>query len=376
MSTEHNEETGELNPPIDLTHGPSDLSSLLLKYSLSNSEIEKQCDDMLFQILSPQMSNIHDTAPCFGFTQPEIEEIQIDKPSERSRKLSLLWKWRSRKGSDATYLAIVDVFLRMKDQNLAEIVLQHVKEMFQHQLQPIGSDVYPERVNSYDNWERKSAAEKEQIKNRLYSENQNIGEKYSFLIQNIIDSFVKRNIDVKCLKMFLDTHGSMPLSQFESASDLVDVFSVLCRYYSSWFNIRLLKAIVKQFGSDEDRKQMKLYEDKLLVYLKRSLFEIPSKSFARGHENADLIPLFLLLPNDIVPTGEDVKNITHNLSQLLGISDGILQFLGFEDCSILLIFGVPEQLLHINALQSLIEKYFTYDVTRKGYTINDLALIL
>ena len=82
---------------------------------------------MLFQTLPPQMSNIHDTAPCFGFTEQEIEEIQIDKPTERSRKLSLLLKWRSRKGSDATYLAIVDVFLRMKDRNLAEIVLRYVK---------------------------------------------------------------------------------------------------------------------------------------------------------------------------------------------------------------------------------------------------------
>ena len=321
------------------------------------------------------MSNIHDTAPYFQFTQQEIDEIQNDKPSERSRKLSLLWNWRSRNGSDATYLAIVEVFLRMNDRNLAEIVLRYVKGMFQHQPQPIGSYVYPERVNSYVNWERKSAAEREQIKNRLYNQNQHIRKKYSFLVQNILDSFEKRNIKVKRLKIFLDTYG-IPLSQFESASDIDDVFSVLCRYYSSWFNIRLLKAIVKQFGSDEDRKEMKVYKDELLLYLQRSLFEIPSKSFAPSHENAGLIPLFLLLPNDIVPTGEDVKNITRNLSQVLGISDRILQFLGFEDCSILLIFGVPEQLLHINALQSLIEKYFTYDVTRKGYTINDLALIL
>ena len=263
----------------------------------------------------------------------------------------------------------------MNDQNLAEIVLQYVKGMFQDQPQPIGSYIYPERVNSYDNWERKSVAEREQIKNRLYNQNHHIRKKYSFLVQNILNSFVKRNIQIKHIKIFLDSYR-IPLSQFKSASDLDDVFSVLSRYYSSWFNIRLLKAIVKQFGSDEDRKKMKVYKDELLVYLQRSLFEIPSKSFAPGHENVGLVPLFLLLPNDIVPTGEDVKNITRNLSQLLGISDGILQFLGFEDCSILLIFGVPEQLLHINALQRLIEKYFTYDVTRKGYTINDLALVL
>ena len=381
LQSTSNEDTGEHNV---LTHGQSDLNNLLHKYSLSQVSIEKPCDDELFLTLLPQISIFNDIAPYLGFTQPEIEEIQIDKTTERSRKLSMLWKWRSRNGSDATYLAIVKVFLRMSDQNLAEIVLQHIKRSFQHQPQPMESCIFPENTSSYGNWDTKSAADREQIKNLLFKENEEIRKKFSFLIQNIVDSFESSNVKVKRLKMFLYSYGSIPkpahvtlLSHLESAADLDDVFLILCRDYISWFNIQLLKAIVERFGNKKDEDEMKIYEVQLVCYLKRSIFEIPSKSFAPGHENADLVSLFILLPDDVLPTGENVNNITRNLSQLLGISDGILQFIGYQNCSILLMFGIPEQLLHIIASKSLIEKYFTFDISKKGYTFNnDLALVL
>ena len=108
--------------------------------------------------------------------------------------------------------------------------------------------------------------------------------------------------------MFLYSYGSIPgpshatlLSHFESAAKLVDVFLILSKHYTSWFNIRLLKAIVKQFGSKEDHEQIEMYEKVLVDYLQRSIFEIPSKSFAPSHENAGLIPLFVLLPDDVLP---------------------------------------------------------------------------
>ena len=381
LQSTSNEGTGEHNV---LTHGQPDLNNLLHKYSLSQVSIEKPCDDDLFLTLLPQISSFNDIAPYLGFTQPEIEEIQIDKTTERSRKLSMLWKWKSRNGSDATYLAIVKVFLHMNDQNLAEIVLQHIERSFQHQPQPMESSIYPENTSSYGNWDTKSAADKEQIKNLLFKENEEIRKKFSFLIQNIVDSFESSNVKVKRLKMFLYSYGSIPkpahvtlLSHLESAADLDDVFLILCRDYISWFNIQLLKAIVERFGNRKDEDEMKIYEVQLVCYLKRSIFEIPSKSFAPGHENADLVSLFILLPDDVLPTGEDVNNITRNLSQLLGISDGILQFIGYQNCSILLMFGIPEQLLRISASKSLIEKYFTFDISKKGYTFNnDLTLVL
>ena len=79
LQSTSNEGTGEHNV---LTHGQPDLNNLLHKYSLSQVSIEKPCDDDLFLTLLPQISNFNDIAPYLGFTQPEIEEIQIDKTTE------------------------------------------------------------------------------------------------------------------------------------------------------------------------------------------------------------------------------------------------------------------------------------------------------
>ena len=376
----------ELRPHNFVIHSPSGLNHLLQKYDLSQANVEKPCDDNLFLTLLPQLSSFNDTAPYFGLTRPEIEEIRIHKTNEKSRKISMLWKWKKRNGSGATYLAIVEVFLCMKDQNLAEIVVQHVKARFEHLPQTINSCVYPEKA-SYDNWNGKSATEREDIKNRLFQQNENIRETFANLTLNILDSLENNNVKVIRLKMFLFSYGissNIPtpknttlLPHLQSATNLEELFLILCKDYASWFNIQLLKVIVTRFGSEEDQKEMKAYEDKLMDYLNRSIFEIPSKSFAPDHENSDLIPLYVLLPDDVIPTGKDVVIITRHISKLLGICDGILQLTSFENCSVLLVFGVPKQLLHNNALQSLMEKYFTYDIIRKGYTFNDdLSLIV
>ena len=96
-------------------------------------------------------------------------------------------------------------------------------------------------------------------------------------------------------------------------------------HYSSWFDIHLLKAIVNQFGSEKDQAEMQIYTAQLILYLQQSLFELPSKQFSPG-----LVQLFVILPEDQIPSGKGVKNITRNLSQLLGITDGILQLIGFQ----------------------------------------------
>ena len=354
----------------------SNPTSLLQKYNLSQPDVEIPCDDNLFLILEPKISNFDDTAQYFGFDQPEVD-IQI---AEQSRELSMLWEWRDINGSDATYLAIIKIFLQMKEQNLAEIVLQHFKE---YQPKPIKSFVYPEKVTKYGNWDEKSMAEQEQIKNRLFNENKDIRKKFASLTRRIFCSFKDNNVDVTELKIFLYSYGfsdntpilphTTLLPEFESATDLDGIFLVLSKYYSSWLNIQLLKAIVEEFGNEEDQKEMKAYEEELAHYLQRSIYEIPSKFFAPGHKNTDLIFLFVLLPNN-VPSGEDIEDITRNMSQLLGISDGILQFIGFKNCSILLKFGVPKQLIHINTIRNFVETHF--NIVKKGYTFSgDLSLL-
>ena len=71
--------------------------------------------------------------------------------------------------------------------------------------------------------------------------------------------------------------------------------------------------------------------------------------------------------DDDIPTGQHVAVIRLNLSHLSGIQEGSLQFIGYETGSTILIFGMPEALLHKAMFQNIIEKYFTLDTIKNIY---------
>ena len=103
----------------------SPLDILLTRFSLSPSNLEKPCDNnKLFLALMLKITRFDDAAPFFGFMPPDIEAIQCDFKSEKSRRLHMLWQWKRKNGHDATYLALVKVFLDMGDKHLAEFVVE------------------------------------------------------------------------------------------------------------------------------------------------------------------------------------------------------------------------------------------------------------
>ena len=312
---------------------------------------------------------IKDAAPDFGFKEPEIVEICEDCKYERQRRLQMLWKWMAKNGSDATYLAIVKVFLKMQNKQLAECVLGFCREKG---VPSIDSRVNPSKVKKYGNWERMSNFEQEKITNNLHVENRKIRMKYSFLVDNFLSSLQKRNIEISRLKLFLASYG-IPQATLLNATTLADVLLIVQMSYSSWFNIELFERIVEKFGSDDDIEKMRVYKKSDLVpYLEKSIFEMPSKSFGACYETTDCITLGLRLPDDF-PTGEDVIIIKHNLCQLLGIANEILLFVRYDEGSTILVFG----LLDTAEFQKVIEKYFKLNNTKRIYTFRgDLAQVL
>ena len=113
----------------------SELNDLVRQYQLSLTDLQTKCDDDHLLTLSQQISSFEDTAPYFDLTQPEINEICVDCRTERSRKLRMLLNWKMKNGSKATYLAIVNIFLRMNNQYLAEFVLRYCKNQFSSHFQ-------------------------------------------------------------------------------------------------------------------------------------------------------------------------------------------------------------------------------------------------
>ena len=356
----------------------TELHSLLAGFKLSETSLETQCCDSLFLKLMIEIPGFENAAPYFGFTQPEISDLFHDYNRERSRKLHMLWSWKRKNGSDATYLAIVKIFLEMKDKQIAELILKHYCEKQLNHVPRIHSHVNPARVSRYQNWDNMTKFEQEKVKNNLLVETQCIRKKFSFLADEILNSLEKNKVAVDRLKFFLANYGvpqrgmnTTILSRFESASTLAGVLLLMHMYYSSWFNIQLFKDVVERFGNNNDQRKFKVYEEcELVPYLHRSIFEIPSKSFGPGNMTTGLISLHLYLPDDAIPTGQDVAVIRHNLCQLLDIADGILQFIGYDEGSTILIFGVPEALLHIAEFETSIRKHFAQSVTKTIYTFN------
>ena len=122
-----NQRTTNLLETVKMSELESELGSLLKQFSLSRNSLEKLCDDHLFLDLMYEIPSFTYVAPFLGFTQFEIEAIQCDDILISSITFKMLRQWKAKNGSDATYLALVTIFLQMKDKHLAEYVMQYTK---------------------------------------------------------------------------------------------------------------------------------------------------------------------------------------------------------------------------------------------------------
>ena len=102
------------------------VDGILTKKSLSRDDLSKKCDDNLFLKLSTQITqSIVILALSLKLTRADAEQIQRDKDDERSRIVETLFKWREKNGSDATYLALMKVFIQDEKRELAEFVMDY-----------------------------------------------------------------------------------------------------------------------------------------------------------------------------------------------------------------------------------------------------------
>ena len=80
----------------------------------------------MFLKLSTQITqSIVILALSLGLTKADAEQIKQDNNDERTRRAETLFKWREENGSDATYLALMKVFIQDKKRELAEFVLDY-----------------------------------------------------------------------------------------------------------------------------------------------------------------------------------------------------------------------------------------------------------
>ena len=102
------------------------LAEIVQKRSLTMKQLSWECDNNLFLELSTQIPHSGLTlALSLGLTRADEEQIKRDEDNERDRIIATLLKWKERNGSDATYLALVKIFIQYKNRELAEFILDY-----------------------------------------------------------------------------------------------------------------------------------------------------------------------------------------------------------------------------------------------------------
>ena len=360
-----------------------DLSSLLSQYGLSYEEVDKECDDGVFIEVSQHMNDDYIAAGhCLNLSTERVHSISQSDKNDVQKKIKMLWAWKRKNGSAATSKELVKSFLKIEDRFVADSILKRLSKRMTSLPQTTTFHLDPEKAkNCYPNWKELTESEQEAVRDQLMDDNRDVREAYAVFVAQLIQSFVKREVDPKIIQSIVCSYGTSEKDQHEpmvfdfskddSVSDVLFKLSQRC----TWFNYDSLKVIVKSLGDEAERKFLKEYEDEHLIpYLKRSIFEIPC---APLHNQSQHTKLFLKVPAYLV-TGREVRAIQRNLAKLLGFqSSAILHFHDYNEGCIKLVFSLPTVVLENSSPKSKLFTYIEWDKSSQSYKVNvDLVTVL
>ena len=102
--------------------GTITFEELVAKVGISADELNKQCSDEHIASISLFLDNWHIIAPHLGLTETDREDVEDVEKKTQEKRHKTLWKWKARNSFKATYRVLVDVFLKLSRDDLAEKV--------------------------------------------------------------------------------------------------------------------------------------------------------------------------------------------------------------------------------------------------------------
>ena len=354
------------------------------QYGLSYEEVEKECDDGVFIEVSQHVNDDYTTAGhCLNLSTERVCSISQSDKSDVEKKIEVLWAWKRKNGSAATYKQLVKCFLEMEDRFVAESVLKYLLKRTTSLPQIVMFHLAPDKAkNQYPNWKDLTESEQEAVRNQLMDDNRDVRKAYTVFVAQVIQSFVKREVDPKIIQSIVHSYCSSEKDQhqpmvfdFRRDGSVSDVFLELSKH-CTWFNYDALQVIVESLGDESERECLKEYESQHLIpYLKRSIFEIPC---VPPHTQSQRTELLLKVSADLVITGGEVKAIQRNLAKLLGFQNGaILHFHDYNEGCIELVFSLPTLVLEKSSPKSKLFTYIEWDKSSQSYKVNvDLVTVL
>ena len=356
-----------------------DLDQLLPKYNVTKNDLQRLCNQELLVHLHKHIECYEEVGRCLGLTRQEIMDIRKEETCEDSRRMAVLDKWQSKNEHDATYLVLVERFIEMEDRVLAEAVIRYHKEHVREDLAQLNA--YTKKV--HPNWQTLSKEERKDIIRELELAYRNIRNAYSNVVVDVEVLFKKCNVDPRDVKLKLksyikgqlmvnrDSDDSRALS--EVPNDMCDIFSYIIDY-TSWINYDLLEIVIKKFGSDEAKNLLGNYKkDHLIPYIKRPLFEVPTRSFITK-PISESIEASLMIHDDVELTIREALMIEQKLKKFLEIS---MQLVGYDGGSVKLLFRMPKWVYDSASPDTPLRQYVKLDEASQSYVIDaDVITIL
>ncbi len=185
---------------------------------------------------------------------------------------------------------------------------------------------------------------------QLYDDFEQISFKFSRFTRSVCESLIARDVPLKTLvrslrdlKAFQPTYSDSPLLQdrfkeLRAAQDIDDVFDILTDY-TSFFNHSLLEHIVQEHGEDKDKEALTCYQENLVEFCRRGIFECPVYTAPqRG-----LATLVLKVEDEVVERGnlKHLGQLTSRVSKALCLTQYCLQLCSVQRGCVCLVYELP-----------------------------------
>lgn len=216
------------------------------------------------------------------------------------------------------------------------------------------TDIESKSPYRYLNVKEMTELDQRNLKGRLTNEYFHITSSHSKLIQHVIQSLNDQNVTPKKLCTVLMNLNAFPvqkhttapkplladnLDKIREAEDVDEVFFIL-HSYGSFFDCHVIRHIVNsKLCTDEDRKELKKYEDELTSYCQRTIFECPHIESLDPKFHS-----FVMKVDDIVLDSLEMKAIDAfrvDLAKALGLEPHTLHLCSVEKGCVQLTFQIP-----------------------------------
>ena len=181
-------------------------------------------------------------------------------------------------------------------------------------------------------------AEKEALEAKLMHDFIKMTEEFEDLKNSITDSMEERNITIaKLLRCISEIAKTLePVSTNSECKKTPKLYDHFCKLkkatsldeamlflseYTSFFNYRLVKQIIKGCGTDTDKNRLVKYEQTFEKYAQRSVYECPQEV---GYASENGWPSFLIKLHQKDCSIDDLQQFIYNVTNILELSSGLL----------------------------------------------------